>query len=152
MNKYSLNSEEKNLLKYLILQGTSDICRLRLWLICSGAQNEIKLNPTYYNDLLNLSKEVPSLYANDSEKDVDRTNQVLLSENKVYKEMLRNILICYSIRNSSIGYCQGFNFIALRIIEIAQNEVILFYLFFILIIIGICFLDICSINRRNFAT
>ena len=146
MNKYSLNSEEKNLLKYLILQGTSDICRLRLWLICSGAQNEIKLNPTYYNDLLNLSKEVPSLYANDIEKDLDRTNQVLLSENKVYKEMLRNILICYSIRNSSIGYCQGFNFIALRIIEIAQNEVILFYLFFNLIIIGICFLDICSIN------
>ena len=135
MNKYSLNSEEKNLLKYLILQGTSDICRLRLWLICSGAQNEIKLNPTYYNDLLNLSKEVPSLYANDIEKDLDRTNQVLLSENKVYKEMLRNILICYSIRNSSIGYCQGFNFIALRIIEIAQNEVILFYLFFNLIII-----------------
>ena len=124
MNKYSLNSEEKNLLKYLILQGTSDICRLRLWLICSGAQNEIKLNPTYYNDLLNLSKEVPSLYANDIEKDLDRTNQVLLSENEVYKEMLRNILICYSIRNSSIGYCQGFNFIALRIIEIAQNEVI----------------------------
>ena len=69
MNKYSLNSEEKNLLKYLILQGTSDICRLRLWLICSGAQNEIKLNPTYYNDLLNLSKEVPSLYANDIENE-----------------------------------------------------------------------------------
>ena len=108
--------------------------------------------PTYYNDLLNLSKEVPSLYANDIEKDLDRTNQVLLSENKVYKEMLRNILICYSIRNSSIGYCQGFNFIALRIIEIAQNEVILFYLFFNLIIIEICFLDICSINRRNLAT
>ena len=124
MNKYSLNSEEKNLLKYLILQGTSDLCRLRLWLICSGAQNEIKLNPTYYNDLLTLSKEVPSLYANDIEKDLDRTNQVLLSENAVYKDMLRNILICYSIRNSSIGYCQGFNFIALRIIEIAQNEVI----------------------------
>ena len=130
MSKYSLNSEEKNLLKYLILQGTSDICRLRLWLICSGAQNEIKLNPTYYNDLLNLSKEVPSLYANDIEKDLDRTNQILLSQNESYKEMLRNILICYSIRNSSIGYCQGFNFIALRIIEIAQNEVILFYLFF----------------------
>ena len=124
MSKFSLNSEEKNILKFLIMHGTPDICRLRLWLICSGAQNEIRLNPTYYNDLLNLSKEVPSLYANDIEKDLDRTNQVLLSENAIYKEMLRNILICYSIRNSSIGYCQGFNFIALRIIEIAQNEVI----------------------------
>ena len=43
--------------------------------------------------------------------------------------MLRNILICYSIRNSSIGYCQGFNFIALRIIEVVQNEVIFNFLF-----------------------
>jgi hypothetical protein len=146
MNKYSLNSEDKNLLKYLILHGTSDFCRLRLWLICSGSQNEIRLNPTYYNDLLNLSKEVPSLYANDIEKDLDRTNQVLLSEKTVYKEMLRNILICYSIRNSSIGYCQGFNFIVLRIIEIAQNEVIFILFIFEFIIIGICFLDICSIN------
>ena len=83
------------------------------------------MNPTYYNDLLKLSKEVPSLYANDIEKDLDRTNQELLSENEAYKTMLRNVLTCYSLRNSSIGYCQGFNFIALRLIEIAQNEVTL---------------------------
>lgn len=84
----------------------------------------MKSNPTYYKDLLKLSKEVHSLYSNDIEKDLDRTNSNLLQENKKYKDMLRNVLICYSIRNSSIGYCQGFNFIALRIIEIAKDEVI----------------------------
>lgn len=151
MNKYSFTSEEKELLKIEILKGMTDLCRLRLWLIASGAQNEIKLNPTYYSELLQLAKEVPSLYLNDIEKDLDRTNQELLSKNIAYKDMLRNILICYSIRNSSIGYCQGFNFIALRIIEIAQNEVIFIFYYF-LIIIGKCFLDFLSINRGNFAT
>ncbi len=133
MNKFSLTYEERDILKYLILQGTSDLCRLRLWLVCSGAQTEIKLNPSYYNDLLKLSKEVPSLYSSDIEKDLDRTNQILLKENKIYKEMLKNILTCYSLRNSSIGYCQGFNFIVLRIIEITQNEVIIFLFNFYLI-------------------
>ena len=124
INKYLLTSEERNLLKYLILKGTPELSRLKIWLLASGAQNELKLNPSYYNDLLKLSKEIPSLYLDDIEKDLDRTNHILLSKNKKYKVMLRNILICYSIRNSSIGYCQGFNFIALRIIEIAQEEVI----------------------------
>ena len=127
MNKYKIKEEEKDLFKYLILKGTPDLFRIRLWLICSGAQNEIKLNPTYYDDLLKLSKEVPSLYSEDIEKDLDRTNQKLLSENEIYKTMMRNILTCYSIRNSSIGYCQGFNFIALRLIEVTQNEVIINY-------------------------
>ena len=130
MNKYSLSKEEKDLLKYLVINGISEEYRIRLWLICSGAQIQIQLNPTYYTNLKKLSKEVPSLYLNDIEKDLDRTNQILLSENKIYKEMLRNILICYSIRNSSIGYCQGFNFIALRIIEVTQNEVIIILFIF----------------------
>ena len=124
IDKYKLNKEEKEFFKYLILNGTPEIYRFRLWLLCSGAYEQMKSNPTYYKDLLKLSKEVHSLYSNDIEKDLDRTNSNLLQENKKYKDMLRNVLICYSIRNSSIGYCQGFNFIALRIIEIAKDEVI----------------------------
>jgi len=124
IDKYRLNKEEKDLFKYLIIKGTPEEYRFRLWLICSGAYDQMKSNPTYYKDLLKLSKEVHSLYSNDIEKDLDRTNSKMLQENKIYKDMLRNVLICYSIRNSSIGYCQGFNFIALRIIEIAKDEVI----------------------------
>ena len=129
MNKYTITSEEREFLKYLIIQGTSDLYRIRLWLLASGALNEMKSNPHYYSDLRKLSNEVPSLYLNDIEKDLDRTNQILLSQNENYKNMLRNILICYSIRNSSIGYCQGFNFLALRIIEVVQNEVNFYFLF-----------------------
>jgi hypothetical protein len=124
MDKYRLNKEEKEILKCLISKGTPEEIRIRLWWVCSGAYEQMKSNPTYYKDLLKLSKEVHSLYSNDIEKDLDRTNNNLLEKNQKYKDMLRNVLICYSIRNSSIGYCQGFNFIALRIIEIVKDEVI----------------------------
>ena len=42
---------------------------------------------------------------------------------------LRNILVCYSIRNSSIGYCQGMNFIVGRLLRIIDNEEQTFWLF-----------------------
>ena len=91
--------------------------------MCSGALNEIKSNPSYYKNLLKLSKEVPSLYSNDIEKDLDRTDFEFLSKNTNYRDMLNNVLVCYSIRNSSIGYCQGFNFIVLRLLKITKSEV-----------------------------
>jgi hypothetical protein len=56
-------------------------------------------------------------------KDIPRTKVGVLESNPNYEEKMRNILVCYSIRNNSIGYCQGFNFIVLRILEIMQNEV-----------------------------
>ena len=121
--KIGLNQEEKNIVKYLIIKGSPEVCRIKIWILCSGAQEELNLHPTYYNDLLKLSKEIPSLYTKEIEKDIDRTNKELLSKNSTFKSMLYNILICYSIRNSSIGYCQGFNFIALQIIEVIKNEV-----------------------------
>ena len=37
---------------------------------------------------------------------------------------MKNVLMCYSIRNSSIGYCQGFNFLVLRLLEVLKGEVI----------------------------
>ena len=35
-----------------------------------------------------------------------------------FLEKLKNILICYSIRNTSVGYCQGMNFIGGRLLLI----------------------------------
>ena len=42
---------------------------------------------------------------------------------------LKNILICYSIRNTSIGYCQGMNFIVCRLLLIMDNEEQVFWIF-----------------------
>ena len=37
---------------------------------------------------------------------------------------VENILRAYSIRNPTIGYCQGFNFIVGRLLKVVNEEVI----------------------------
>jgi len=46
-----------------------------------------------------------------------------------FLEKLKNILVCYSIRNTSIGYCQGMNFIVCRLLLIMNNEEQAFWIF-----------------------
>ena len=121
--KVEISREEKVILDYLIILGTPSYFRAKLWLLCSGAKKEIINNKNYYKNLLELSKKIPCPYENQIMKDIPRTRAEILKNNKDYEQKLKNILICYSIRNNSIGYCQGFNFIVLRIIEIMQNEV-----------------------------
>jgi hypothetical protein len=74
--------------------------------------------------LLKLSKEVPSLYEKQIDKDIRRTINEKLKSNEDLKIKMKNVLMCYSIRNSSIGYCQGFNFLVLRLLEVLKGEVI----------------------------
>ncbi len=86
----------------------------------------MKDNPFYYKNLVLLSKEVKSLYSKQIEKDLIRS----FKNKEPTKEkinQLREVLICYSIRNSSIGYCQGFNLIVVKLLEILQHEVNLFF-------------------------
>ena len=46
-----------------------------------------------------------------------------------FLEQLKNILLCYSIRNTSVGYFQGMNFIGGRLLLIMGNEEQAFWLF-----------------------
>ena len=48
---------------------------------------------------------------------------------KKFLESLKNILMCYSIRNTSVGYCQGMNFIVGRLLLIMDNEEQVFWIF-----------------------
>jgi hypothetical protein len=121
--KLFLTPEEKATLEYLIVLGTPPYYRAKLWLLCSGAKKEIENNKNYYKNLLELSKKIPCVYESQILKDVPRTRSELLKKNPSFKEKMKNILVCYSIRNNSIGYCQGFNFIIIRLLEVLQNEV-----------------------------
>ena len=125
MNKEKtiLTPVEKATLEYLIILGTPSYFRAKLWLLCSGAKKELEQNKNYYKNLLELSKKIPCLYESQILKDIPRTKPDLLKKNPSFKENMRNILVCYSIRNNSIGYCQGFNFIVIRLLEVLQNEV-----------------------------
>ena len=123
-----LTKEEKKLLKYLIAKGIPDYFRQNLWILCSRAKADLANNTTYYEDLLKLTKEVPSLYEKQIDKDIKRTINDNLKNNDELKKKMKNVLMCYSIRNSSIGYCQGFNFLVLRLLEVLKGEVIHFFI------------------------
>ena len=83
-------------------------------------------------------------YSIQIDKDLKRS---MYKNDTIFIEKVRNVLTNYSIRNSSIGYCQGFNFIVEKIMKImANNEV--YYLFKFKV--GRHFLGFCTINRRNF--
>ena len=69
------------------------------------AKQDIVWTPLYYDNLLKLSKEVPNWYETQIDKDIKRTSVKSLSENPELKTKMKNVLMCHSIRNSSIGYC-----------------------------------------------
>jgi hypothetical protein len=94
-------------------------------MIASGARLEMKNNPNYYTNLVdNFPLFVPSPYENQIMMDLHRTfpsDPFFKKEENIKK--LNNILIAYSHRNISIGYCQGFNFIVGRLLKIFPKEV-----------------------------
>jgi len=53
---------------------------------------------------------------------------VFFQDPKIIRK-LKNILLAFSRRNVSIGYVQGFNFIAGRILKIIPNEESAFWIF-----------------------
>lgn len=86
-------------------------------------------NKTYYNNLLaNYPDYIPSPYQTQIECDLYRTfptDPFFKEETNITK--LRNVLLAYSHRNISVGYCQGFNFIVGKLLKIFENEVNFFY-------------------------
>ena len=81
-------------------------------------------NKDYYKNLVEYSQTFKSLNEHQINMDLKRTfpeDPYFRKETSLQK--LKNVLICYSIRNSSIGYCQGFNFIAARLLKVLDNEV-----------------------------
>jgi hypothetical protein len=82
-------------------------------------------NPNYYHNLSSLFPDyIPSPYENQIDMDLYRTfpdDPFFRDENNIKR--LKNILLAYSRRNISIGYCQGFNFIVGRLLKLYNKEV-----------------------------
>ena len=66
-----------------------------------------------------------SPYENQIQLDLERTfpNDPFFQEQKNILK-LKNILIAFTRRNTTLGYCQGFNFIAGKILKVCEDEVI----------------------------
>lgn len=98
---------------------------MKYYLIASGAQLSLLNFPNYYNDIVNnFPTEIPSFDYETIKGDLSRTFPMNdeFTESKG-EEKLGKILLAFSRRNPSIGYCQGFNFIAGRALVITKNEV-----------------------------
>ena len=107
----------------MITSGTPNEYRKKLWLFCSGAEYLKSIHHNYYQNLSKISKEMNCEFLNQIDKDLKRS---VFKEDLIFIEKVRNVLINYSIRNNSIGYCQGFNFIVENIMQVMENNEVLF--------------------------
>jgi hypothetical protein len=87
-------------------------------------------NNDYYQKLLKYSQEVKCPSSIQIDLDLRRTfpnEEQVMDEN--FQKSLRNVLICYTTRNTSVGYCQGMNFVVSRLLLIMKDEEQTFWLF-----------------------
>lgn len=116
-----MNLKELEILKMLLIQGTPKEYRQKFWLTATGARESKKQEPTYYKKLTKISQEIKDWeYLEQIQKDVPRCRY---KNDKKNLEIITRILINFSIRCSSIGYCQGFNILVEFILRIMDNEV-----------------------------
>jgi hypothetical protein len=89
-------------------------------------------NKNYYSDLIkNYPDSIASPYENQIDLDLDRTfPKDPFFQDKNNLDKLKNVLLAFSRRESTIGYCQGFNFIVGKILKICENEVIISLIYF----------------------
>ena len=78
----------------------------------------------YYNLLNKFPEDIPPLFENQINLDLGRTypkDPFFQDKNNIAK--LKNVLTAFARREATIGYCQGFNFIAGKILKICKDEV-----------------------------
>ena len=124
------SDKEIKIIKLLLIKTEPEKkYRKNIWMVSSGAKQEMKEHPNYYLNLLkNYPEEMCENHYKIILKDLPRTF-INKEEEKIYLKRLENILIAYSRRNPFIGYCQGFNFIVAFILKIVEKEEESFWLF-----------------------
>ncbi len=105
----------------LLIGGTPKKYRKLFWMTATGARTAKKHDPDYYSKLNKISQEIKDWeYLDQINKDVKRCRY---KNDKAMTDIITRILVNYSIRCSSIGYCQGFNFLVEFIYRVMEDEV-----------------------------
>ncbi|KAL5504086.1 hypothetical protein ACEPAH_8159 [Sanghuangporus vaninii] len=118
---YSLTRDERKELERLIRGGVPLNYRAKIWLECSGASE--MMEPGLFRELLQDHEDESSVAA-EIEKDVGRTMplNVFFGGDGPGIDKLRRVLLAYSRRNPSVGYCQGMNLITSTLLLVYGNE------------------------------
>ncbi|XP_063809187.1 growth hormone-regulated TBC protein 1 [Pseudophryne corroboree] len=123
---------EKSLkVKRYIRKGIPNEHRSYVWMMVSGAQAKMELNPGYYRSALvdgqNNAKLVDAVVT-----DLNRTfpDNVKFRKNAspCLQQTLYNVLVAFGHHNKAVGYCQGMNFITGYLILVTKDEEKAFWL------------------------
>ena len=80
--------------------------------------------PGYFDSLKNSDYSYPNPAFGQIELDLKRTYSDVTDEKRVLDLInhLRNVLYCFVLRNPTVGYCQGMNFIAGRLLQCFDED------------------------------
>jgi hypothetical protein len=108
-------------LKRLVEEGIPSVIREHAWLYLSGALNLMRTRRPEYKALFPKAFESPHLELIDL--DISRTFADDPNwRNRGYDTVTRRVLAGYSIRNKTVGYCQGLSYLVGTLVTVVNEE------------------------------